>query len=138
MKHEQSYGAVVYKIVDKKIYFLIEHMVQGHYSMCKGHIEKGETEEECAIREIKEETNLDVILDASFSCKITYSPATNVTKDVVFYLATPLNDNIIVQKEEVVSTYWLEYEDAYKRLTFKLDKKTIEEANKYILSKKKL
>lgn len=138
MKHEQSYGAVIYKIVDEKIYFLIEHMTLGHYSLCKGHIEKDETEEECARREIKEETNLDVILDTSFSHQITYSPTAGVIKDVVFYLATPLNDNIIVQKEEVVSTCWLEFKDAYNRLTFDSDKETIEDANKFILSKKKL
>ena len=54
MKIEQSYGAVVFK--GNKI--LIEHMVQGHISIPKGHVEGDETPSQTAIREIKEETGL--------------------------------------------------------------------------------
>lgn len=135
MKKETSYGAVIYKIENNKLLFLIEHMALGHYSICKGHIEKGESETQCALREIKEETNLDVILDTSFSYTVSYSPKKNIIKDVTFFLATPATDTIIVQKEEVVSASYLEYDDALSKLTFDTDRRTLELANEYILKK---
>ena len=74
MKFEKSCGAVVYKAVSDVTLFLIEHMALGHTSLPKGHMEEGETEEETAVREIKEETNLDVVLDTRFRHTISYSP----------------------------------------------------------------
>ena len=60
MKYEKSCGAVVYKIENGVLYFLTEHMVQGHLSIPKGHVEGNETEEETARREILEESGLQV------------------------------------------------------------------------------
>ena len=63
MIKEKSCGAVIYKIIDNQVYFLVEKMQRGHYALTKGHVENNETEVETATREIKEETNLDVIID---------------------------------------------------------------------------
>ncbi|MBQ7646054.1 MAG: NUDIX domain-containing protein [Clostridia bacterium] len=64
---ERSCGAVVYKRTDKRVLYLIEHMARGHVSLPKGHVEDGETEEQTARREIKEETNLDVYWTLAFA-----------------------------------------------------------------------
>ena len=117
MKTERSYGAVVYKLADNKILYLIEHMVLGHISLPKGHIEKGETEEECAIREIKEETGLDVILDTSFRETLINS------------------DKIFPQKEEVNHIEFLPYEEADKILTYQTDRDVLYKADKYLKRK---
>ena len=61
MIKEKSCGAITYKIVDGIYYFLIEKMNRGHFSLPKGHVEENETIDECVIREVKEETNLDLI-----------------------------------------------------------------------------
>lgn len=53
------------------LYFLVEHMIQGHTSIPKGHVEGDETEEETAVREIREETGLKVKLDTAFQAKFT-------------------------------------------------------------------
>lgn len=132
MKTERSYGAVVYKLADNKILYLIEHMVLGHISLPKGHIEKGETEEECAIREIKEETGLDVILDTSFRETISYSPAKDVMKDVTFFTALINSDKIFPQKEEVNHIEFLPYEEADKILTYQTDRDVLYKADKYL------
>ena len=60
MKKERSCGAVVYKREYDRTLFLLERMVQGHISLPKGHMEAGETEEETARREIREETALEL------------------------------------------------------------------------------
>ena len=58
MIHEKSCGAAVCRMQDGKRLYLIETMVQGHVSLCKGHVEGSETEHETARREILEETGL--------------------------------------------------------------------------------
>lgn len=135
MKTERSYGAVVYKLADNKILYLIEHMVLGHISLPKGHIEKGETEEECAIREIKEETGLDVILDTSFRETISYSPVKDVMKDVTFFTALINSDKIFPQKEEVNHIEFLPYDEADKILTYQTDRDVLYKADKYLKRK---
>ena len=59
MVKEKSCGAVVYKIENNNVLYLLVKHNKGHISFSKGHVEKGETEEMTAKREIKEETNLD-------------------------------------------------------------------------------
>ena len=135
MKTERSYGAVVYKLADNKILYLIEYMVLGHISLPKGHIEKGETEEECAIREIKEETGLDVIIDTSFRETISYSPTKDVIKDVTFFTALINSDKIFPQKEEVNHIEFLPYEEADKILTYQTDRDVLYKADKYLKRK---
>lgn len=128
MKKEYSYGAVVYKKEKDEIFVLIEHMALGHTSLPKGHIEKGETPYECALREIKEETNLDVNLDTTFCYTITYSPKENVSKDVTFYLATVKEEKLIPQLSEVSSLEWMEIKMAIGAVTYKTDKDTLSAA----------
>ncbi len=133
MKKEYSYGAVVYKKEKDEIYVLIEHMALGHISLPKGHIEEGETPYECALREIKEETNLDVDLDTTFSYTITYSPKEGVSKDVTFYLATVKNEELIPQLNEVSFLEWMEIKKAIKAVTFQTDKDTLLSAYSHLM-----
>ena len=135
MIKEKSCGAVVYKIVDNQIFFLIEKMKRGHFSLPKGHVEKNETEVETALREIKEETNLDVILDTSFREVITYSPYEGCLKDVVFFTALVNSDNIINQECEVSDIYFHTFDKAYKTLTHQDDKNILLKAYLHILLK---
>ena len=132
MKYEKSCGAVVYKEEQDQIVFLIEHMAAGHTSIPKGHVEDGETEEQTAIREIKEETNLDVSLDTRFRHTISYDPYPGIHKDVVFFLAEAVSDSLINQECEVSALEWLPYEKAYAAMTYDTDKETLTLAREYI------
>ena len=132
MKREKSCGAVVYRIVDGEIQYLVEHMSKGHYSIPKGHVENGETEIETARREIMEETNLEVEIDDSFRRVISYSPYQGCVKDVVFFVAKAVSDDMINQESEVSGLEWLSMEDAVKRLTHATDKKTVMDADRHI------
>ncbi len=132
MKFEKSCGAVVYKMVSDTPLFLIEHMALGHISLPKGHVEKGETEEETAIREIKEETNLDVVLDTRFRHTIAYSPYPGIEKTVVFFAAEAASDSLINQESEVSALEWMPYEQAYRAMTYDTDKETLRKAREYL------
>ena len=135
MRKEKSCGAVVYKKENNSIYYLIIKQSRGHVSFPKGHVEGDETNEKTAIREIKEETNIDVIIDKNFKRVNTYSPFKGVIKDVFFYVGIATSDNIKADKKEVESVRWLKYEDALNALTYDTDKKILEKANNYVNSK---
>ena len=131
MKQEYSYGAVVYQIKDGQILYLIAFRKLGHVSLPKGHIEKGETPFQCALREIKEETNLEVDLETSFHHTISYSPFPNVWKEVTFYLAKAKTFDVISQPEEVKEAKWMPFKEAREALTFQSDKDTLTDADNY-------
>ena len=135
MKKEKSCGAVLYFIKDNKRLYLIEQMNLGHFSMVKGHVEGNETEVETALREIKEETNLDAKIDTNFRHVITYSPKEDSIKDVIYFVGEILSYDVKEQPEEVRKVLFLEYEEAYNILTYESDKETIKLADEYLKNK---
>jgi N utilization substance protein B len=60
MPIERKAGAVVFARVDDDVYIALVHDVFGHWTLSKGSVEDGETDEQAAVREIKEEMNLDI------------------------------------------------------------------------------
>ena len=134
---EKSCGAVVYKVNEKgKICFLLIKQKTGHFGFPKGHVEPGETEEQTATREIKEETNIDVKVNTAFRAVSTYYPTKGVLKDVIFFLATPKSDEIIAQPEEVEVALWCSYFYAKKILTHKQNKNILKNALIFIKKNK--
>ncbi len=133
MVKEKSCGAVVYKQEENEYLFLLEKMKLGHISIPKGHVEANESEQETALREIKEETNLDVILDKGFRDVISYSPYDGCVKDVVFFVAK-VNESrkMIPQECEVSDLLWVNFQDAKELLTFESDKQVLNNAYTYL------
>lgn len=132
MIYEKSCGAVIYSGANETRMFLVEKMVKGHYSLCKGHVEKNETEHETAAREIREETNLQVQFADGFRERIEYSPYSGCLKQVVFFLAEAESVNVFAQPEEVASISWLPFEKALETLTYESDKAVLQKANDYL------
>ena len=138
MIREKSCGAVVYRRGLCGYEFLIEKMVLGHYSLPKGHVESGETERQTALREIKEETSLDVTIKPRFKETITYSPKEGVIKDVVFFLAEAnCNDGITPQAGEVVMLFWSSYPKAFDTITHASDKAVLRRAYEFLTDETK-
>ncbi len=111
---EKSCGCVVFN----KGKVLIEESLSGFYGFPKGHIESGENEEECAYRETLEETGIRCRIDSSKRFVISYLVHENVPKDVIYFIADSLNDDIIIQEEEVKSAFWAPIEEVRDILTF--------------------
>ena len=88
--YEKSWGAIVYEIRDHHKYFLLVKNKNGkHWGFPKGHIEVGETEEQTAKREIKEETNLDVKILHGFRKKAFIGHLGELKKRLWFSLLKP-------------------------------------------------
>ena len=127
MKKEKSCGIIVFK--DDKV-LVIKHN-RGHYGFPKGHVEDNETEEETAIREVKEETNVDAKIIGDFRKVITYSPKENVMKDVVYFIGIPKSLNIKNQIEEVSEATFVATDIALNLVTYHDETKVLEEAIEY-------
>ncbi|MBQ2946711.1 MAG: NUDIX domain-containing protein [Bacilli bacterium] len=133
---EKSCGAIVYKKENQELKFLLVHQYNSHYSFPKGHMEENETELETALREIKEETNLDVEIDTSFRYQITYLvEPKNIMKDVVYFVATPKTFELISQVGEIDECVWCSYEEVLEKLEFDNIKEVFENAYNYIKNK---
>lgn len=114
MIKEKSCGTII--IDDDKV--LIIKQKQGFYGFPKGHMEENETEIETAIRETKEETNLDVLIDKTKRYSLNYVIDNKIDKEVVYYLAKPLNKNIIKQESEINDILWVDIDKVIDILTF--------------------
>jgi 8-oxo-dGTP pyrophosphatase MutT (NUDIX family) len=128
MKKEKSCGVLVFD--DNKI--LMVHHNKGHWGFPKGHVEEGETEEETAIREVKEETNCDAEIESSYRDMITYSPKEGVMKDVVYFIGKPITKNLINQEEEVSEVLFVPIKEAKLLITYEDEKGLLNRALKYL------
>lgn len=127
MKKEKSCGIIVF---DNDKVLVVKHL-DGHFGFPKGHVENNETEEETAIREVKEETNCDAKIIPGFREVITYSPKQNVIKDVVYFIGKPISIEIKPQESEISNVKFLSFEDILNVITFSDEKELFIEALNY-------
>ncbi len=137
MKYEKSCGAFVFRIHEKKYEVLLIRQVQGHWCFPKGHVEKDESEEETALREIKEETGLKVKIVPGFRESLSYSPKEHVMKDVIYFTAKPKGGKIRVQQEELSEIHYVSFDEAIQRGTYENDLRMVENAQDYLLANRK-
>ncbi|RLJ01864.1 MAG: diadenosine tetraphosphate hydrolase [Candidatus Aenigmatarchaeota archaeon] len=89
MEKENSAGVVVFRRNKEMKFLLLQYGEEGYWGPPKGKIEEGETPEETAIRETKEETNLDVKLIDGFKEEIRYfyyRDGKRINKKVIYFL----------------------------------------------------
>ena len=135
MKKEISCGAVVYDIFDGVVKFLLVKHINGkHWAFPKGHIENNETKVETALREIKEETGLDVNLDDNFCKMVSYNVGSYIIKDVFYFVAKnkDTNSKVVLQREEISKYGWFDFDKALSILTFQNDKNVLTSAREYL------
>ncbi len=133
MTYEKSCGAIVYrKYHGNAEILLIKHVNSGHWSFPKGHVEGEESEVETAVREIKEETNIDVIVDPTFRETVSYSPKKDTQKVVVYFIARAKNYDFRPQEEEIAEIRWVEIGLASSILTYENDRSIVNKAKAII------
>lgn len=114
MKQEKSCGCIVFD--GEKI--LLVKQTQGHWGIPKGHVEENETEYETAIREVKEETNIDVEIEGEGRYTENYITDKGVQKEVVYFIAKKVGGSIEPQEAEIKEIEWLNPKDALERVTY--------------------
>ena len=127
--YEKSCGGIIfYKTRQNTKILLVKNNNGRYWSFPKGHIEDGETEQQTAIREIKEETGLDVTITPGFREISEYCPFGKIRKRVVFFLARAFTDNVKIQEEEIDSYIWVDLQQARKLCSYDNDLRIIEKA----------
>ncbi len=127
--YEKSCGAIIFYNGKPNTRILLVKNNNGRYwSFPKGHIEIGETEEQTAVREIKEETSLDVEIVDGFREVSEYCPFGKIRKKVVFFLAQAFTDNVEIQQEEIAEYIWVDLQQARKLCTYDNDLRIISKA----------
>ena len=111
---EKSCGCVI--IEDNKV--LLIKQTKGHWDFPKGHMEKGETEVQTAVREVKEETGIDVKVKENKRYSIEYITDKGKRKKVVFFLAEKIGGKLEPQKSEIDEIQWLDFNKAMDIITY--------------------
>ncbi len=111
---EKSCGTII--INDNKV--LLIKQKKGHLSFPKGHMEAFETEIKTALRETKEETNLDVLIDESKRFSLKFIMENGIEKENVFFIAKPITFEVQIQESEVIEYFWILKEEVIDVLEF--------------------
>lgn len=78
-----------------------------------------EDEIAAAIREVKEETNVDIEIDSKKRYSLSYVQNETINKEVVYFLAKPRKSfEIILQEKEVSKVFWVDKEKVRETLTY--------------------
>ena len=134
MKREKSCGAVVFTRREDEIKYVMVRSLKGFWGFPKGHTEGDETEEETALREVKEETGLDVRLLKGFRMSHEY-PLHNhkdVMKTVVYFIGEYRDQTPCAQESELTAVALMDYEEAMSALAFERGREVLRAANEQV------
>jgi 8-oxo-dGTP pyrophosphatase MutT (NUDIX family) len=136
MPQEKSSGAVVFREEGGRRLYLLLHYEAKHWDFTKGHVEKGENDEQTARRECEEETGIrELTIIPGFREMIEYfykNKEKIMHKQVVFLLARTRKKEVTLSFEHI-GFEWLPYEEALGRLTYDNAKNVLRKAESFLV-----
>ena len=115
---EHSCGAILYTIENGKRYYILIMEANGSYGFPKGHKNPKESDIDCALREIKEETGVVATIDSNYKRTISYNLPNHNTKDVTYFLASYQNQDLIPLDNDILSAKKYDIETALSLIRF--------------------
>ena len=135
---ERSAGVIVFRVQrGAREYLLLDY--SKHWDFPKGHIERGESRLQAALRELTEETALSQVrLIDGFAQEISYyfrdRKRNLINKSVWFCLGETAGGEITLSHEHV-GWEFLPFEAAMKRLTFAGARNVLRDAENFMLQR---
>jgi 8-oxo-dGTP diphosphatase len=103
---------------------LVHRPAYDDWAFPKGKADPGESDEECALREVEEETGLSCEL-GSYLGQVRYVDPRGRPKVVRYYLMRPLG-GAFAPHAEIDDARWLPLEDARELLSYRRDRELLE------------
>ena len=126
-----SAGGVVHRSRDGRTQVVLVHRRHPRlWALPKGTPDAGETVEETALRETREETGLDVELEDRLR-SISYvfvRGRTRFHKTVHFFLMRPVGGDVSLHDHEFDEVRWFQLEEALEMMTHATERSVVEEA----------
>jgi 8-oxo-dGTP pyrophosphatase MutT (NUDIX family) len=126
-----SAGGVVHRTVDGRLEIALVHRIRPPlWALPKGTPSAGETVEETALRETREETGLDVRLEGTLQ-SITYffvRGRTRFHKTVHFFLMRAVGGDVSLHDHEFDEVRWVPIGEALELMTHATERSVVEEA----------
>ena len=116
MRYVLKAGTIVFSSASPEKILVLYQQKHRDFSFPKGHMEQGETLEQCAVRETKEETGLDVILQDKI-CETEYHNNTDGFVKLTFFVAKSLDDSKI-KTEPGGIVYWMSFDEALEKISY--------------------
>ncbi len=133
---EKSCGAVVFTRTAEGVKYLLVCELEGFWGFPKGHMEQGETEEQTARREIKEETGADVTFVEGFRTTDAHPLARegrpHVLKQIVYFLAECDAQHLHAQASEISRLELMDFPTAMNAFQFESSKRILREAEAFL------
>ncbi len=133
-KREISAGGVVYRKQGGGVEVALIH-VRGRWGLPKGHVEPGESSDQAALREVREETGLEgrVVrklgdIRYSYREKRAQTEEAKIYKRVHFYLVRYLRGDVRDHDDEVDEARWFPIDEALRNLRFATERKMVNRA----------
>ncbi|MBC8159885.1 MAG: NUDIX hydrolase [Roseiflexaceae bacterium] len=134
-----SSGGVIYRIGAGGVEVaMIATNASQRWGLPKGHVRRGETAEDAAVREIAEETGLNGAVDHHLAT-IDYwfrAGSTRVHKYVDFFLVRYLSGGIVPQQAEVDDARWVPLDEAVQLASFEREREILQQVRKLLAGDK--
>ncbi|XP_045215507.1 bis(5'-nucleosyl)-tetraphosphatase [asymmetrical]-like [Mercenaria mercenaria] len=130
-------GLIIFRRVSKEIQYLMLQASYGdfHWSPPKGHVDRGETERQAALRETEEEAGITVDqlhLYEDFRTDLHYT-VRGKPKTVIYWLSELKNPDFAVKlSKEHKDFKWLDLKDALEIAKYEDLKEALNKAHDYI------
>lgn len=131
-----SAGLVLYTDINGVREYLLLHYASGHWDFPKGKIELGESKEQAALRELKEETGLAATIVDGFERSLGYWFKDYVSGELiyktVYFFIGYAQQTVVTLSCEHIGFVWLPYNQAHEHTTFENARQILEKAEAFL------